>query len=414
MKKLLLYLSFILFLLQPIIIHASDLDQAKIGNKYFDSLEEAINAASSTDVINLISNVSLNDTLNINKTVNINLNGKTIQAKERVFMVHGGSLNLSGSGLIRELNPNYGAIVIQGSDNPDKKDFSTISVGSGIKLEGWSGIFINHYNNKGYGILVNMNGSINAVDDINGGAGTGIYVNGNIQNQSNSPIINLSDTVKITSTGNGIYAAGYSTYNINGAYIEGKYAGLGIKSGIFNILNGTIIGAGEDKTPTGGNNNGINPTGVAIQIESNPGYAGNIELYIKNGTINSKNSNVIYEYTTSSNSTQIKEINISGGKFSSNAGKNVFLLSESLRSSHPKFISGGIYSSDPTSYLKNGYSVEKNKNLLYEIVKTTSSVFKIDSSNKNYLSLGLSIIIFIVFGIVAYLKRQSIINFINK
>jgi len=165
-----------------------------------------------------------------------------------------------------------------GSDDSTKENFSTVSVDSGIILEGWSGIFINHYNKTGYGILVNMNGTINAVDDTTGGSGIGIYVNGNIQNQNNSPIINLGKTAKITSTGNGIYAAGYATYNINGAHIEGKESGLGIKSGNFNINNGTILGTGEDKTPTSGNNNGINPSGVAIQIESNSGYTGNIEL----------------------------------------------------------------------------------------------------------------------------------------
>lgn len=411
MKKL-LFLCISLLVL-PISVSASDLAKAKIGNRYFDSLEDAINAASSTDIINLTSNVTLDEPLNINKTVNINLNGKTIQANEKVFMVHGGSLNLSGNGVIRETKPNYGAIVMQGSDDPNKKDFTTISVGSGVTLEGWSGIFINHYNKTGYGILVNMNGTINAVNDVNGGSGTGIYVNGNIQHENNSPVINLSDTVKITSTGNGIYAAGYSTYNINGAYIEGKEAGLGIKAGIFNILDGTIVGSGEDKTPTSGNNNGIKPSGVAIQMESNPGYAGNIKLYIKNGTINSKNSNVIYEYTTGS-STQVKEINISGGRFSSNAGKNVFLFSDSLKSTHPKFISGGIYSSDPTNYLKSGYSAEKNKNLLFEVSKTTSTVFNSNIYSNNFGALGLPIIGFIILVIIIYIKRDSIINFINQ
>ena len=159
---------------------------------------------------------------------------------------------------------NYGAIMLKGSTNREDEDYSIVNVSKDVTLEGWSGIFINHYNNTGYGILVNMNGSINAVYEIDGGNGTGIYVNGNIQHEDNSPIINLAKTTKITSTGNGIYAAGYATYNINGAYIEGKESGLGIKSGEFNIIDGTILGTGEDKTPTSGNNNGINASGSAI------------------------------------------------------------------------------------------------------------------------------------------------------
>lgn len=408
-------LLFLILVIHPINTYASDSTLARIGNRYFDSLEDAIAAASSIDIINLTKNVTLNDTININKTVNINLNGNTIQADERVFMVRGGSLNLSGNGKIVETKPNYGAIVMQGSDNPTKKDFSTISVGSGITLEGWSGIFINHYNKTGYGILVNMNGSINAVDDVNGGSGAGIYVNGNIQHEDNPPIVNLSSTTKITSTGNGIYAAGYATYNIDGAYIEGKELGLGIKAGVFNILDGTIIGSGEDKTPTSGNNNGINPSGVAIQIESNPGYAGNIELYIKNGTINSKNSNVIYEYTTNKGSTEVKNINITGGSFTSDSRKSVFLLSDSFKTTHKGFISGGIFSSDPTNYLNNGYSVAKDKNSLYEVVSSTMQVFNINNQNSNTsFSLIIAMILFFTLGIVTYLKRENIVNFINS
>ena len=92
----------------------------------------------------------------------------------------------------------------------------------------------------------------------------------------------------------------------------------------------------------------------------------------------------------------------------------MFLLSESLKSTHPKFISGGTYSSDPESYLKPGYSVEKNKNSLYEVSKTTATVFNSNSSSNNYFSLVLAILGFIILSIIVYIKRDSIISFINK
>jgi len=397
-------------------VYASDTIKARIGNQFFDTLEEAIMNANSTDIISLTNNISLNETLEINKTVNINLNNHTIESEEKVFLVQGGSLNLSGNGTIRETKPNYGAITLLGSDNPDKKDYSTISVGSGITLEGWSGIFINHNNKTGYGILVNMNGTIKSVDDINGDPGAGIYVNGNINHQNNSPIINLSNTVKITSTGNGIYAAGYATYNINGAYISGEESGLGIKSGVFNIIDGTIIGTGEDKTPTSGNNNGINPSGTAIQIESNSGYAGNIELNIKNGTIESKNSNVIYEYTVNNTPTKVKSIDITGGKYISNAKKEVFSLSDSFKNTHQKFISGGTFSSNPTNYLKSGYSTSVNEESLYEVIINTINVFAEKRNNNNIITFTSIIIIstLLILGIITYLNRKKIFNLIKK
>lgn len=366
-------------------------------------------SASSTDTITLTNDVSLKHTLDIKKTVNINLNGNDIEASNKVFFVKGGSLNLSGSGTIKETKPYYGAIVLEGSDNPNDKDYSTISVGKDVTLEGWSGIFIDHHDKKAYGILINMDGNINAFNDIDGGEGAGIYVNGNIKHEDNSPIINLGNTVKINSTGNGIYAAGYATYNIDGAYIAGAQSGLGIKSGVFNIVDATIMGTGKDETPTSGNNNGINASGTAIQMESNPSYKGDIELTIKKGTITSENSNVIYEYTVNKTLTKVKKIDISGGTYKSNAKKDVFSLSDSFKTTHPKFITGGSYSSDPTNYLNNGYEVTKNNNM-YDVTTNTMQVF-LENNNEPDNSSGIIIIIssLVIIITAIYLKKKEII-----
>lgn len=415
MKKLLfLGCTFLIMIGLSTDIYASATVGARIGNKYFDTLEEAVSAASSTDIIMLASNMTLDETLEIKKNVNIDLNNHNISGEEKVFLIQGGSLNLSGNGKIIETKPNYGTITLIGSSDPSKKDFSTVSVGSGITLEGWSGIFITHNNNKSYGVLVNMNGVINALDDINGGPGAGIYVNGNIKHEDNSPIINLGKTSKITSTGNGIYSAGFATYKINGAYISGVESGLGIKAGVFNIIDGTIIGTGEDKTPTSGNNNGINASGTAIQIESNKGYAGNIGLTIKNGTIESRHSNVIYEYVVNKANTQVKDISISGGKFVSNVGKPVLSLSDNFTSTHQGFITGGQFSSNPDSFLKAGYSTYVNENSLYEVISSTMNVFG-DSGSviNNPISIILIILLIGGLGITVYLNSSKILDFIN-
>ena len=394
MKKIFIIpFIFLILVLPKINVYASDNIKAKIGNNYYDTLEEAINAATKEDTIILTNNVTFEETFKINKTVNINLNNNNISADQKVFLIEGGSLNLTGTGSIKENKPYYGAIMLKGSKNQNDKDYSTVSIGENVTLEGWSGIFIDHNdNNTGYGINVNMNGTIKSVNDIDGGTGAGIYVNGNIQHEDNSPIINLTKTTKITSTGNGIYAAGYATYNINGAYIEGKESGLGIKSGEFNIIDGTILGTGEDKTPTSGNNNGINASGSAIQLESNKGYKGNIKLNIKNGTFKSIKSNVIYEYTVNNTNTKVKEIDISGGNYKSDAKKDVFRLSDSLKNTHPTFITGGSYSSDPTPYLESTYKAEKDNNI-YKVIQNTINVFKEDN---NSMSITPYIIIIII------------------
>ena len=110
-KKIIFCLLFLIF---PFFVSASTIPLAKIGDKYYDSLEEAIANAASNDVVTLVSDVVLNNTLTINKEVNINLNGNDINAKEKVFMVRGGFLDISGSGTIKETNPNYGVIMLVG------------------------------------------------------------------------------------------------------------------------------------------------------------------------------------------------------------------------------------------------------------------------------------------------------------
>lgn len=415
MKKI-FNLFIILFIILNLLIlksvNADMLSKARIGNNYYDTLEEAIKNASTNDTIVLTSDNALEDTIVINKNVNINLNNHNISADEKVFLVEGGSLNLSGKGKVLEKKPYYGAIVMVGSTDLNDVDYSTISVSKDIMLEGWSGIFIDHSdNNNSSGVLVNMNGSINALNDIDGGTGIGIYVNGNIKHSENAPVINLSDTVDIKSTGVGIYSAGNANYYINGAHIEGVEAGIGMKSGKFKILDGEILGTGPNETPTTGNNNGINASGTAIQIESNSNYYGNIELDIRNGLFQSNNSYVIYEYAVNGSSTQIKDISLSGGEYISLNNSDVFKMSDSFNGTHSGFISGGTYSSTPSSYLADGSSSSKNSDDMYVVVNKEIGnqlplIMKTDKSNNYIWSIIVTVMLSVI--IVVYTNRFKI------
>ena len=414
MKKILLILLFLFIV--PLTVNASITPMARIGNNYYDTLEEAVENATGDDVITLISNVSLDDTLLINKEVNINLNGNNIEALEKVFQVQGGFLTLSGKGTVKETKPNYGAVMLVGSKEPVNYKYSGVKVGSDVTLEGWSGIFITHDAYKSYGVVAYLEGKINAVDDITGGPGAGVYVNGNIKDQSYHPVVNIMDGAVINSTGNGLYIAGYSTFNINDAYIEGDESAIGIKSGILNIDGATVVSNGEDKTPTEGYNNGIKASGTAIQIESNNGYAGDIELNISKGTFKSKNSNVIYEYIGKGNSSLIYSMSISGGKFSSEAGKQVFSFSDSFKDIHSGFISGGEYATDPSGYLKSGYTAVKDNNFYRVIKSTLKGVYSTNVQNSNHTlrNIILICIFSIILIILGYINRDKLKSIFTK
>ena len=418
MVKKFVFSIFLFFGIMPLLVNASIGSLVKIGNNYYETLEEAIKHAGPNDVISLISDVKLNETLEINKPVNINLNGNDITAKETVFLVEGGSLNLTGKGTIKETNPNYGAVMLKGSTDPNDKNYSTLKVGKDVTLEGWSGIFITHNNSKSYGVDVSFAGKINSVNDTSGGTGVGIYLNGKIKDKENSPVVNVLDGAKITSTGNGLYIAGYGTYNINEANIEGIEAGIGIKSGILNIDGATVKGTGPDATPTEGYNNGIKASGTSIQIESNNGYAGNIELNIDSGNFISNNSNVVYEYIGKGTHSQVTALSVSGGTFTSNKNKDVFRLSDSLKEYHNSFISGGKYSSDPTKNLKPGYSVTV-KNDTFEVTKSAmkeviGNNIKEGTSRNETKTIIIITIISLILMLVIYLNRTKILNFLRN
>lgn len=416
MFKKFIFSIFLFFGIIPILANASTGSLVKVGNKYYETLEEAIANVGPNETISLISDVKLTETLQINKTVNIDLNGNDITAPERVFMVQGGTLNLTGKGTIKETKPNYGAIMIKGSTNSDDNKYSVVNIGKDVTLEGWSGIFITHDNSKSYGVEVNFAGTINSVNDTSGGSGIGIYVNGNIKDEQNSPTVTILDNAKITSTGNGLYIAGYSTFNINEADISGVESGIGIKAGILNIDGATVIGTGPDATPTEGYNNGIKASGTSIQIESNNSYAGNIELNIDDGTFVSNNSNTIYEYIGKGANSQMIALDVSGGTFVSGNSKDNFLISDSLKEYHNSFISGGEYSTDPSEYLKEGYTSTLEDDTY---VVTKSAMKEVFSNNSNDTNNKFGTVILII-GITAilisliYFNRTKILNLLRK
>lgn len=415
MKKIIFTLLFVI--LSPFVVNASSNTQASVGGKYYDSLVDAIENSKDGEVVKLLSNVALEKGLIITKNVEINLNNNVISAPASVFDVRNGYLTLSGKGTIKETEPNYGAVKLFGSNYPTDEKYSSVYVGKDVTLEGWSGIFISHESNKSYGVNVYLEGTINAVNDINGGTGIGVYVNGNIKDTTNHPVVNIMDGAVINSTGDGLYIGGYATFNIGKSSISGVEAGIGIKSGILNIDGASISGTGPDYTPTEGYNNGINASGTAIQIESNTGYAGNMEIYIKNGDFLSKNSYVIYEYIGKGTNTQVNKIDINSGKFISDANKEALAFSNKFSSIHTNFVMGGTYSSNPEKYLASGY-ISNKENDLYEVTKSTvSEILTFSENNSTNSGIIAKIVIGVLvlgLGIWLYLKRNVIIKYIKK
>lgn len=312
-----------------------------------EELKNAFSTAASGDTIKLtadITHVGGSSSLMVQggKTITIDLNGKTLTVdptseSNRSIVVNGGTLNVKGGTIKAEKSS---AINVWGSETA-ATDFSVLNVDKDVILKGNTGIGIFYDVNNAYGVKVNFAGTIEA-------EANGITINGKVQHE-NGPVINIEETAVIEATGEegvGIYAAGNGTWNIKeGAEITGATA-LGIKAGVFNIEGGTFTGTGAYVDNPELYGNGINPSGSAIQIETNSGYYGEVQLNITGGTFVSENGNVITEYG-SDNDTAVDSITIEGGEFIAAEGKDVVAVSEGLakaqESTDVVSIEGGVF-----------------------------------------------------------------------
>lgn len=359
-KKIFLSTILLVTILIPTKIFALEFEKVKNA----ETLTNAIEAGKNVILTDNISNI--NKTILINKEITVDLNGKNISfTKNNMFKVIGGNLTLTGKGTVKEENPNYGAVLLKGSANKEDINYSTLTVGKDVTLEGWAPIFIDKLNgvNKikdSYGITVNLYGTLNGFADSSGDLGHGIYVNGDIKHKENYPVINIYEGAIINTPGDGIYAAGFAKWNIEGAKITGGI-GIGAKSGIFNLKN-VIIKATDPYMDPKYWGNGIYSNGAAIQIESNNGYAGGFDITIDGGKYESINAYAIHHYLASKNgesvNNSLENLTIKNGTFI--GGKDNTAID--VVDGEKMVISGGTFSSSVAKYITSEYVETKVEN----------------------------------------------------
>ena len=339
------------------------------GTIGYPSLQAAFNAVTAGQTITLLANVTDTPRLEVvgGKQVTIDLNGHDIGfAKDGYFHVYGGSLTLTGEGKVYEQSPYWGAILIHGATQ-DVADHSVAEVGEGVTLEGWAPIFIDNNNGCAYGVKVTLAGTANAVADTSGATGHAIYINGTIQAlDGNVPQITLTETSKVTSLANGIYAAGYAEWTLAGE-IDALFP-LSIKCGTFDITGGAYRATGPFADIAAANGNGSENTGAAVSITTNDGYAPKTVVNITGGTFTSENGYAFYEgIAKKADGTPAAEastavIAISGGTFKGSTTNEAIEDSSAIAiitAENKKVITGGAFSAKPDeAYLAEYYVTE--------------------------------------------------------
>lgn len=274
----------------------------------------------------LTSDVVMTGVLELTSDLTVDLNGHNITATEtgKFFKVKGHTLTVEGEGTISTTNTmNTGMIQVFGVDDATSASETNVTVGAGVTMSGQNPIVI--YNNgiTAYNTKVDVYGKLN-------GHNSGIWLIGTVKDKTNYPTVNIYKGAVVTADaaivdaedagGLAVAAMGYAEWNIGEATITGVGSGVGIKGGIVNIDGATVTGTGNPvELPPELYNNGIRPSGAAVQIEKNTGYPGDIELNITAGSFVSQyNEDTIYEYGPAEGA--VKSVEVTGGTYNKKPG----------------------------------------------------------------------------------------------
>lgn len=282
---------------------------AKIGDKEYESLAEAVAAAKDGDTVVLQKDVTIGGYQEIHKAITVDLGGNKLTSTDGGFDVYADLTVKNG----RMETVKWAAWVQGGADLVIEKDVSIMTTST----EG----------NKGGITVQNEGSSVTVFGKVEASGGAVISGIGN--KNDGGVIINIEEGAVITCTnenGLGIYYPNTAELNIKGGTITGA-TGVYVKSGKTTVTGGTIIGTGV-KADYEYYGNGGNATGDAFVVDTCGYPGGDPVVEIKGGTFKSENAAAVGSY------------------FGNTAEKAL-----------AGFITGGSFSSDPTKYAAADYKV---------------------------------------------------------
>lgn len=282
---------------------------AKIGDKEYESLAEAVAAAKDGDTVVLQKDVTIGGYQEIHKAITVDLGGNKLTSTDGGFDVYADLTVKNG----RMETVKWAAWVQGGADLVIEKDVSIMTTST----EG----------NKGGITVQNEGSSVTVFGKVEASGGAAISGIGN--KNDGGVIINIEEGAVITCTnenGLGIYYPNTAELNIKGGTITSA-TGVYVKSGKTTVTGGTIIGTGV-KADYEYYGNGGNATGDAFVVDTCGYPGGDPVVEIKGGTFKSENAAAVGSY------------------FGNTAEKAL-----------AGFITGGSFSSDPTKYAAADYKV---------------------------------------------------------
>ncbi len=300
-------------------------------------LQMAINDTNITE-ITLTGDITVSSTLTINRAADqvlvIKLAGHTISGGAstdfRIFSVTRGNVRFENGTIDASASAGGIAIKIVGHDDTGSgtDDGSWVYIDGDVTIKAGStssaygvAIYPQPGTNKAGFSGVTLKGKIDATDGSNG-----ITVLGSVKDTAYVPNISVMGGAEINAGDTGIYAAGFSCTYVGESTVRGA-TGITAKAGYITVAENALVeGTGAfTPVPDGAtlNNNGAEPTGAGIQVESNGAYAGKVNIIIAgDSTIKSATGPAIYGYGDRANHEAIESVIIEeGSKLVAGAGQ---------------------------------------------------------------------------------------------
>ena len=364
---------------------AQVMDAKGASVKAFATLAEAIAAAKDGEKVILLSDRKNFVTNTINANITIDLNGKTLSlGNNNPFFRTNGEVTIQNG----TIDSNVACVIVNAYNKLTLKN---------VKITGVTG------NNGKNLVNVCSNAEVTIDKDTvltaSGSNGAAVFIGqdadakytlnvyGKVIQESKSfaisgngsykgtTTINIYDGAEVKSASVAIYHPQAGVINVNGGLVEG-YCAIGIKSGTLNINGGTVRGTADDHVLDDSNSTSgtIIYDGSAIVVDSRAaGYAGNVNINVTGGTVESCYSTAIREIGEQDkpNMTQLTKLNITGGSVlgASQELGNVTndMLVRDISSSNVS-VSGGTFNhAVPETYCADGFVPTKNEDGTYGV-----------------------------------------------
>ena len=271
---------------------------AKVGQKYYENLAEAIMESSDEEPAKLIQNLNVTSSINIDKNGNfvLDLNAHSITGSSAVAIIDINGTNSTFTVRNGKIIAEGGTQCIRANKEATTKkiiESKVINIENNVELEApWYGVAL-----KGENTVLNFYGKINITSD-------GFGISGNGSSKDGIPLyggttVNIYKGAEINAKndkgGICIYQPQEGNVNIEGGTLTGDTV-IAIKAGKLNVTGGTLNAEGTYIELPKATNDGTTPTGDVIYIEQNTLYYGNVSVNVTGGDLASSNAYIIREY----------------------------------------------------------------------------------------------------------------------